>query len=640
MKRIISILLTAAMLALFFAAPVSAWQIPWTNVYYSNNVHTEGINNNSEHQAEMLKKLGLFLGTDKGFELQRSMTRSEAAVMLVRYLGGEAEALAGSWSHPFTDVPAWADKYIGWLYENKLTKGVSATKYGAQSNVTCEQYAIFLSRALTGEDDWQGFGVATAEEVKLCADNGFFHRETAVGLSVRALTLIYNQNNKAMTMAAYMVEQGMFTAEEFWEAAWNVLPPDWQLDEDGHLYGYVAGVFVDLGAEAGARAYSGITTGTVTAELEHFYAWRQAEGSIEYYQVDCRTVESTLIHSFTATDAPDWRFLYVGSQEGTEYHFAFSQTEGKMELGAVKEGQWTSKLTGLELYSYVEGYENPMPEKNRNYFLADNGILVLESDQYHYVTNEGVDTQPVIPGSNVLAFDGKVFVSQLVTAETTTIACLDAATGKTLDTYTVEQDMAWHEYEKDYRRTLTGLFDSRKYAGDEQFILHGEAGMYILADGRLQQLTARPVLDYMHGHWTDPNYLLLTHEPGKRVYGGWEPGGDQIIYLDLEDGSETLRLGTDPAHGLDIDGFIPTMEGRCLFYTKSGVGMGNFDVYTYLLLSKGPDPRPWILVMDFEAGYPELMEGWDYENPEAYKAAYIQKEQERLNGLGYGGPEE
>ena len=57
------------------------------------------------------------------------MTRSEAAVMLVRLLGKEDEALAQSPSHPFTDVPQWASPYVGWLWTNGLAKGVSATTF-------------------------------------------------------------------------------------------------------------------------------------------------------------------------------------------------------------------------------------------------------------------------------------------------------------------------------------------------------------------------------------------------------------------------------------------------------------------------------------------------------------------------------
>ncbi len=60
------------------------------------------INNNypgdTEAQAQMLYDLGLFKGTDKGFALEKSMTRAEASVMLTRLLGAEKTALAGNWN--------------------------------------------------------------------------------------------------------------------------------------------------------------------------------------------------------------------------------------------------------------------------------------------------------------------------------------------------------------------------------------------------------------------------------------------------------------------------------------------------------------------------------------------------------------
>ena len=66
----------------------------------------------TEAQAQMLYDLGLFRGTEKGFELEQPMTRAEAAVMLTRFLGAEQTALEGAWTHPFTDVPEWAAPYL------------------------------------------------------------------------------------------------------------------------------------------------------------------------------------------------------------------------------------------------------------------------------------------------------------------------------------------------------------------------------------------------------------------------------------------------------------------------------------------------------------------------------------------------
>jgi len=106
-------------------------------------------------QAESLKQLGLFLGTDAGFELERAATRAEAAAMTVRLFGKEADAKSGDYKHPFTDVPAWADPYVGYLYHNKITTGISESLYGSNQTATSAQYATFVLRAL-GYDDAAG----------------------------------------------------------------------------------------------------------------------------------------------------------------------------------------------------------------------------------------------------------------------------------------------------------------------------------------------------------------------------------------------------------------------------------------------------------------------------------------------------
>lgn len=52
-----------------------------------------GYPGDTEAQAQMLCDLGLFRGTENGFELEKPMTRAEAAAMLTRLLGAEQEAL-------------------------------------------------------------------------------------------------------------------------------------------------------------------------------------------------------------------------------------------------------------------------------------------------------------------------------------------------------------------------------------------------------------------------------------------------------------------------------------------------------------------------------------------------------------------
>ena len=127
---------------------------PFGIVFY----HTERDMDMAQNMANELYSVGLFKGTGTKpdgtpeFSLNRAPTRVEALVMLVRLLGKEDEALDGQWNNPFTDVPDWADKYIGYAYEKGLTKGVSATSYGT-GNATMQQYLTFVLRALGYSDE-------------------------------------------------------------------------------------------------------------------------------------------------------------------------------------------------------------------------------------------------------------------------------------------------------------------------------------------------------------------------------------------------------------------------------------------------------------------------------------------------------
>ena len=76
--------------------------------------------------VDLLNCLGLFKGTDNGYELDLSMNRAEAGTMLVRLLGAEATAEAGTWQHPFTDTPDWAEQAMGYMFANGLTQGMTA----------------------------------------------------------------------------------------------------------------------------------------------------------------------------------------------------------------------------------------------------------------------------------------------------------------------------------------------------------------------------------------------------------------------------------------------------------------------------------------------------------------------------------
>ena len=75
-------------------------------------------------------------------------SRAEVVAMLGKVHEAEAGALQSVTQTPFTDVSADSSyaKYVVWGNENGIVKGLSATKFGPDNDVTREQIAVFLYR--------------------------------------------------------------------------------------------------------------------------------------------------------------------------------------------------------------------------------------------------------------------------------------------------------------------------------------------------------------------------------------------------------------------------------------------------------------------------------------------------------------
>lgn len=123
------------------------------------------------HCADALSELGLFKGTQNGYELDRAPNRAEAATMLVRLLGAEEEAMKLTYTAPFNDVADWAKPYVQYLYDNGLTKGTSATTFGYSDKCTAQQYATFLLRSL-GYSDGEGGDFSYIEAMGFAEEKG------------------------------------------------------------------------------------------------------------------------------------------------------------------------------------------------------------------------------------------------------------------------------------------------------------------------------------------------------------------------------------------------------------------------------------------------------------------------------------
>jgi len=174
-------------------------------------------------QADAMKDMGLFLGTNNGYDLDKAPTRAQAAVMLVRFLGKEAEAKAGEWETPFTDVPDWAKPYVGYLYENDLTKGMSETTYVPDDVCSAQMYVTFILRALgymdaDGKDTFEyakalEFGTEKGLVTEKNCDTENFLRDHMVGIAYTALALP-TADGAYEALVTKLAADGVVTAEQ------------------------------------------------------------------------------------------------------------------------------------------------------------------------------------------------------------------------------------------------------------------------------------------------------------------------------------------------------------------------------------------------------------------------------------------
>ena len=166
--------------------------------------------------ADSLHEMGLFQGTQNGYDLDRTPTRAEAAVMLVRLLGKEAEAKALTYTAPFTDLKGWEKPYVQYLYSNGLANGTNRTTFNPTGKCTAQMYATFLLRAL-GYSDTADFSYANAIETAReqgIYDTGIinvqnFLRDDAAAASYTALSV--SPKNSEGTLLDQLVGENAIT---------------------------------------------------------------------------------------------------------------------------------------------------------------------------------------------------------------------------------------------------------------------------------------------------------------------------------------------------------------------------------------------------------------------------------------------
>lgn len=518
------------------------------------------INNNypgdTEAQAQMLYDLGLFKGTDKGFALEKSMTRAEASVMLTRLLGAEKTALAGNWKHPFTDVPQWADKYVGWLYQNGLTKGVSATLYGSQRNVTCGQYCIFLTRAHLDADSYQGTAFVDNDEVRQTDEEGFI-RGDAVSLSARLLSTNYAKNGDESdrSVAKKLIDDGVFTGEQFKNAAWDVLPRDYSNDYqyDGK-WNLIASPFVCQIADVtvaqcpigGVQPVSG-TDRYAQSDME--------QSNFILYRMDSKTMKLTQVLSLPQESSVE----YLGRAGETDYLLVYDRKTETYSLCSVHGDTVKTELILTEAQQQAA----------RTVYQSVRGCIICTDETTGYkLTETGVEPLGVAAGICRLTEDGMI-ITQNCTADETVLTAYNWDGQKT-DSYTISN--AYQSDDAEVRKHC-----APRIIGSDGALLWGTAGLYREENGRLVQVTDSPVISVKQD--ADGAYYAVSCDKSERLeYYAWAAAyqaGDRIIRIDSDGTVTTLVVLADTK----IDELVSAQNGKVRFKAAlpaDGHGAGHF----------------------------------------------------------------
>jgi len=310
-------------------------------------------------QADAMKDMGLFLGTNNGYDLDKEPTRAQAAVMLVRFLGKEAEAKAGEWETPFTDVPDWAKPYVGYLYENDLTKGMSETTFVPDDVCSAQMYVTFILRALgymdeNGKDTFEYAKVFDfAEEKNLITaencDKDNFLRDHMVGIAYRALTLPTADGTYAL-LASKLWIGGSITREDVTNIAVSSANMSIRGDVDPIIVDYVNNTVTIDGTQNTVFTLNGVE---YKLPNERFSLTLTDAYTVYFNRNTCRFV------SLKNTKDPEIALVPVIAREGENVKTVLSYIEMKKDtsLSKLKCATFGDSITWYDGNAYNWGKE-------------------------------------------------------------------------------------------------------------------------------------------------------------------------------------------------------------------------------------------------------------------------------------------
>ncbi|WP_339312970.1 clostripain-related cysteine peptidase [Paenibacillus sp. FSL M7-0896] len=175
----------------------------------------------SSNYAEGLNHLGLFSGTEHGYELSRVPTRAESLVMMLRLWGKEEEALNSIYKNPFTDT-GWEGRYVSYAYTKGVVNGIDEFRFGGNRPISLNQYCSMVLRVL-GYSETKGdftYGTAVSFASIVLGIDLTKEREFNRGTLAKISSYVLNTRpkNQLATLGQTLSATDVFTTQQLNEA--------------------------------------------------------------------------------------------------------------------------------------------------------------------------------------------------------------------------------------------------------------------------------------------------------------------------------------------------------------------------------------------------------------------------------------
>ncbi len=463
--------LAAVMVVLAVAAattPVGALKLIGSDMIHEklslDSKITAGASLSEEDAAMRLYYLGMLNGTGINinggidFALERGLTRIESVVLAVRLMGVEELALTAGYTHPFTDVPDWANGYVGYIYSCGLLDDLceddgDTCAFNPSSAETPEQFMSYMLYALGYRIEEGDYTYLMAAEY--CRDIGIciterdepLTRGGAVVAMYNTLRTTMKKSNRVLSDA--LVENGSMAYQDAVFMLWASNPKETNefLSAIGYNNewiipdGYYTISSADTGralnvASSGANTdYEGVgvtiweTTGDIT---QTFRIERTERGTYYIYSAASRNGYGRVIGAassgaktglYSSTSQSATEFYIKGSADGSWY-IVSAERENKCLSCADPSRNGTAVTLAdtatVPAQTWLFERQGIMDSKGREIaiFVAESLVVTQGAfDDYSHMEQNAIDIQPMEKAVRA-PFNG-----QIVRIDASEIAC-------------------------------------------------------------------------------------------------------------------------------------------------------------------------------------------------------------------------